>query len=295
MGCEKNSLLTSGRNAARMTLGGGFPTRTFRSCGGFPVPHSPRFRKPPSHPGRSVFPSPLAATTSPRRVFPMTTEANYACPLAPPSFPVLSPVRHPGRLTLVLRLCCPARISFRCPLFTESPFASGQCCRPRRAVLHASAGVTRLSSLVRAHASDRAPLDDFGGPYSVESLQVTTSPCWRSALPDVISAILVPAPGSVPRHGSTVLSSVSSRGTSASPKGQTARPVGYSRNAVLCGEEFRGCNHSLMFRLRYLLGPQTAPTFRAISLPPLGRIHRAVFAPLPVRELRHRYVSESDN
>ena len=33
----------------------------------------------------------------------------------------------------------------------------------------------------------------------------------------------------------------------------------------LCaGAEFRGCNHSLMFRLRYSLGPQSAPTFRAL-------------------------------
>jgi hypothetical protein len=48
------------------------------------------------------------------------------------------------------------------------------------------------------------------------------------------------------------------------------------------GGLFRGCNHSLMFRLRYSLGPQSAPTFRVHALPPLGRIHRAVFAPFPV-------------
>ncbi len=73
---------------------------------------------------------------------------------------------------------------------------------------HRSAEVTRPSQLILAHASDHNPHADFGLPYFSMSLQVAASPCWKMALPDVISAILVWALGSLPRHGSPVLWSV---------------------------------------------------------------------------------------
>jgi hypothetical protein len=51
--------LPSGRSAARMTLGREFPPPALSICeAGASFSHSPRFRKPPSHPGRSAFPSP---------------------------------------------------------------------------------------------------------------------------------------------------------------------------------------------------------------------------------------------
>jgi len=53
----------------------------------------------------------------------------------------------------------------------------------------------------------------------------------------------------------------------------------------LCaGAVFRGCNHSLMFRLRYSLGPQSAPTFRALC--PCRRW--AVYTALNPRRYRSR-------
>ena len=105
---------------------------------------------------------------------------------------------------------------------------------------HRSASVTPPSSLLRAHAPDRTAPVGFGLPYSFGSLQVASSPCCRATLPDVISAIPVPAPGSVPRHAQAVPLSVSSRLASALPKGQRARLVEHSRNAVSRGGAISG-------------------------------------------------------
>jgi len=48
-----------------------------------------------------------------------------------------------------------------------------------------SADSTRPSSLVRTHGPDRSPPSDFVSLYAA-SLQVATSPCCTTALPDVI-------------------------------------------------------------------------------------------------------------
>jgi hypothetical protein len=157
---------------------------------------------------------------------------------------------------------------------------------------HKSAGITPPSSLLRAHAPDRHPPVGFGCPYSSRSLQVVPSPCCIAALPDVISAILARSSGSVPRHGSAVHSSVSSRRASASPKGQRTRPVRFSRNAVLCGGQFRGCNHSLMFRLPDSLGSPTAHTVQ-LSPSSIRALYTGLYTRRYRRELRHRFVSES--
>jgi hypothetical protein len=56
---------SSGRNTARATLGREFPTCTFSVCAaGSSFRHRSRFRKPPSHPGRSDFPSPVGSQRS---------------------------------------------------------------------------------------------------------------------------------------------------------------------------------------------------------------------------------------
>ena len=52
----------SGRNTARATVGREFPSCTLSVCAaGSSFRHSSRFRKPPSHPGRSDFPSPVGS------------------------------------------------------------------------------------------------------------------------------------------------------------------------------------------------------------------------------------------
>ena len=108
-----------------------------------------------------------------------------------------------------------------------------------------------------------------------ESLQVAAYPCWDEALPEVISPICVEVLGPVPRRASPVPLPVSSRRTSASPYVQEVRRADTpAMIATSMTNQFRGCSHSVMFRLPHWLDPQVAPTAEAQSL--LGS--RAVYA-----------------
>ena len=100
-----------------------------------------------------------------------------------------------------------------------------------------------------------------------ESLQVAAGPCWEEALPDVLSSICVEVLGPVPRRVSSVHLPVSSRRTSASPYMQLVRRAETpAMMATSMTNRFRGCSHSVMFRLPHLLGPQVAPTAEALCL-----------------------------
>jgi hypothetical protein len=199
---ENRPVRPSGRRAARATLGGGFPTRTVSMCAAgsqFPLVHVSA--QPPSHPGRSDFPSPVGGSSwFPQGTFPQQPKLKHSS--------AYTPDRHgynPGSTCESVDHCypvlCPEVPLPQCPLLTESRFAWPQCYRvPGRCRSTVSVGVTRPSSLIPAHASDQNPLADFGCPYFGKSLQVATSPCWEMALPDVISAIFVWVLGSVPRH-----------------------------------------------------------------------------------------------
>ena len=80
-----------------------------------------------------------------------------------------------------------------------------------------SEGIAPPSSLIRAHAPDHNPPFNFAFGYFERSLQVAVSPCWKMALPGVISAILVWVLGPLPRGAPSVHLPVSSRTASASP------------------------------------------------------------------------------
>ena len=110
-------------------------------------------------------------------------------------------------------------------------------------------------------------------PRSTSLCRLLRAPAGRWTSRDVISAICVKVLGSVPRHDRAVHVSVSSCSTSVSPEGQEDRLVRYPAKQLHCGGRFRGCNHSLMFRLLYLLDPLTVPT-KGLHVP-LG--HRAVY------------------
>src|SRR5215470_13239266 len=110
-----------------------------------------------------------------------------------------------------------------------------------------------------------------------QSLQVAACPCWEEALPDVISSISVEVLGPVPRRASAVPLPVTSRRTSASPYVQEVRRAETpAMMATSMTNRFRGCSHSVMFRLPHLLDPQVAPTAEAQS--PLSS--RAVYTTL---------------
>jgi len=105
-------------------------------------------------------------------------------------------------------------------------------------------------------------------------LQVAACPCWEEALPEVVSSISVEVLGPVPRRASSVRLPVSSRRTSASPDMQEVwRADTPAMMATSMTNRFRGCSHSVMFRLPHWLDPQVAPTAEALC--PLGS--RAVY------------------
>ena len=108
-----------------------------------------------------------------------------------------------------------------------------------------------------------------------ESLQVAACPCWKKALPDVLSSLCGEVRGPVPRRASSVPLPVSSRRAAASPAVQEVRRAETpAMIATSMTNRFRGCSHAVMFRLPHLLGPQGAPTVEAQSL----RGSRAVYA-----------------
>lgn len=108
-----------------------------------------------------------------------------------------------------------------------------------------------------------------------KSWQVAAYPCWDEVLPEVISPICVEVLGPVPRRASSVQLPVSSRRTSALPYVQEVRRAETpAMIATSMTNQFRGCSHSVMFRLPHWLDPQVAPTAEAQSL--LGS--RAVYA-----------------
>lgn len=195
-------------------------------CGGFPVPHSCRFRSALFSSRTVGFPeSGWRRQLLSRRPFHVGERLKVSFPYA-----LLLPTCYQRRFAARLRIhvipaLCPG-VSPRCGLCPPRvPLRKHGITALAPRSRHGSAGVTPPSSLLRTHAPDRHPPVGFGCPYSSRSLQVVPSPCCTTALPDVISAILVKSSGSVPRHGSAVHSSVSSRGASASPKGQRTRPV----------------------------------------------------------------------
>jgi len=55
------------------------------------------------------------------------------------------------------------------------------------------------------------------------------------------------------------------------------------RRGFSVGFAFRGCSHSLMFRLPHSLGPLTAPTAEVGTSGRLGRLHHAMHERLPAR------------
>ena len=162
--------------------------------------------------------------------------------------------------------------------------------------LMVSAGVTRPSSLFLAHAPDHNPYTNFGFPYFDMSLQVATSPCWKRALPDVISAIFVWVLGSLPRHDPTALFvrffPLDIGGLPLGSRGP-AREI-FPQRSLVWGR-ISGLQSFVYLQAPILAWPTDCSDLQGSSPSrPLGRIHRAVLAPLPITSSGH-YVSEPDN
>ena len=129
-----------------------------------------------------------------------------------------------------------------------------------------SPGITPALSLLRAHAPDLSPLTTSVLPLYHESLQVAARPCWKQALPSVISANLSLDACTHTPVVLLVLLPVSSQETSAFVKARATRQLHNNTVQRLpYGPSSRGCSDFVMFRPPGLLATQIAPTTMCFS------------------------------
>jgi hypothetical protein len=190
-------LRRSSRRTARAILGGGFPTGTLSICAaGSQFPMIGVSVQPSSHPGRSDFPSPVGGGSFSHDTPSARVEGSSARPPTPSRLHVIRAALPLASENTLFRLCVRA-----CRCAAAAAHRESLCFDRRYPAI----------PLLRTHAPDRHPPGGFSLPYSVRSLQVVPSPCCTTALPDIISAILAWALGSLPRHVSTLRLSVTSR------------------------------------------------------------------------------------
>ena len=120
------NIMVSGRDTTRAALGMAWLFQRFRGTCPFSHHHSSRFRKPPSHPGRSDFPSPVGSSSFPQRTFPGLPRFKHS--------PAYTPWRQgytssstPLEISTANLALSPDGAPVRCPPLTESPFARREC------------------------------------------------------------------------------------------------------------------------------------------------------------------------
>jgi len=153
--------------------------------------HSSRFRKPPSHPGRSDFPSPVGSNNFPRRTFPDNPRLKHSFAYTPWS---------PGYISssTSIEVCHHFFLPVQCPdgVLSDARHLP-RAASPGKGVTFNRGDV--LHHLRRSYPPFIAHTDSCARPKPSRqlrvilyrgSLQIITSPCWEMALPDVISTIL---------------------------------------------------------------------------------------------------------
>ena len=127
-----------------------------------------------------------------------------------------------------------------------------------------SPGVTPAFSLIRAHAPDLSPLSASVRPLYRESWQVAACPCWKEALPGVISANRSPGAWTHTPVAPVVHMLVSSHRASAFPPSSQGRRRTTSRTTT----SVRGSGFGAA-AIHSCSGPRVCSPPR--SFPPLGR------------------------
>ena len=147
------------------------------------------------------------------------------------------------------------------PPCAESPFAQNQAL-PALGMMSCimSDGVAHPSSLIRAHAPDQIPPAVFDLPITTGLCRLSPIPAGRWPFPILslqsLRRCLDPYPAVSPRCSCSLLP----RGQRPHIQRHTFGTLNNTCNATSTGIAFRGCSHSLMFRLPRLLAPQVAPT-----------------------------------
>ncbi len=286
---------SSGRNTARATVGREFPTCTFSVCAaGSSFRHSSRFPKPPSHPGRSDFPSPVGSQRSSCVLSAQPSPIDRGFSARPPT-PLIRLVYFAESPRLRLphaQAQSPALVSSLRAIAVPRAPSPLQGVTPRSVPLPATEiDVTRSSALVRAHAPSQNPpvasvcrlvprvLAGCGAPLlgvgpSRRYLLNLSLGAWTRTPPRFSGALARFFPDNLD------LTSVSTG---------SARWNLHHHRHFSDGHLVRGCSHSLMFRLPYLRGLQVAPTSRApVALQMLPVIRFVVSSTSRSANLKHR-------
>ena len=155
---------------------------------------------------------------------------------------------------------------------------------------HYSSFFAHTGSCVRPNPSQR-----LGGPSYAGSLQVVASPCWGMALPrHYLCNPCVGAWTHTPPRLSSALTHSYLESTGLTPrKTRLAREI-VPAMQLQQGAVFRGCSHSIIFRLRRSLGPQIAPT-AAPSCWATGPFTPRIARVVTHSGMWHRYVSDLGN
>ena len=160
---------------------------------------------------------------------------------------------------------------------------------------HRSAGVTRPSQLILAHAPDHNPPADFGFPTSAGPCRLLRAPAGRWPFPTLslrsLYRRLGPYPATTERCSRPFLPVQHRPPLRCKRIGSWKHPT----KQLHVGRYSRGCNHSLTFRLPYLLGPPTVLTIRNCIPSATGPYTPGSTCAVTGHRLRHHYVSEPDN
>jgi len=144
-----------------------------------------------------------------------------------------------------------------------------------------SEGVAPPSSLIRTHAPDQNPPYRFRSPYTEGLCRLLSAPAGRWPFPTLspqsVSRRLDPYPAA---FLATLSVWTRSQDTGLAPVLTSSARENLPAMQLQQGGAFRGCSHSLMFRLPYLLGPPIAPAAVPSTGQP-GRLRHAMNMWLP--------------
>ena len=167
-------------------------------------------------------------------------------------------------------------------LHQETP-AMRFCSAPRRGgISSASAGITRLSSLILAHAPNQTPPIASGFPWSMGLCRLLRAPAGRWSFPTLspqsLCGCLDPYPAVLRRCSGPL----PSRRTSASPQVQQVRRTRSPTTRLLRGTSISGLQSFLYVQAPTLARPpDRAHRGGSMSSGRLGRLHHAMDERLP--------------
>ena len=139
--------------------------------------------------------------------------------------------------------------------------------------------ITPPSSLLRTHAPDQKPPTDFSFPYTVGLCRLSLIPAGRWPFPTLSPQSLYRCLDPYPAASLRCTYPFLLEGLRPHLRQQRFGTPDNRRYATSTTKLFRGCSHSIMFKLPYLLDSQVAPTTGCPGRP--SRLRHAELMRLP--------------